>query len=281
MSKEVLLNGHFVPYEQAAVAIDDRGFQFAESVYEVIRVYHGKPFEMERHMRRLRGSIAAVDLNAGSALDQLEGQALELLQRSGLQEASIYLQVTSGAAPREHLRPQGLTPTVIAIVNPASPPADRLRQPGLTAITVPDERWAKCYVKTTMLLPNTAAKKRAVAAGCDDAIFVRDGFVMEGTASNLFAVFDGVLTTSPASNYILHGVTRSVVLDLARELGMPHSESPIPLPKLYDAQELFLTGTVSELTPIARVDGKLIGDGRPGPVLARMYEAFQSRIAAL
>ncbi len=279
MSKEVLLNGRFVPYEQATVAIDDRGFQFAESVYEVIRVYRGKPFEMERHMSRLRASVAAVDLEVGSALEELETRSLELLRRSGLQEATIYLQVTSGAAPRAHLCPQGLTPTVVAIVNPASAPPERVRQEGIKTITVPDDRWARCYVKTTMLLPNTAAKKRAAAAGCDDAIFVRDGFVTEGSASNLFAVFDGVLTTPPASNYILHGVTRAVVLDLARELGMPYAESPIPLPKLYAAQELFLTGTMAEAVPIVSVDGKSVGTGRPGPVIARIHEAFQRKVA--
>lgn len=281
MSREVLLNGRFVPYEQAAIAIDDRGFQFAESVYEVIRVYKGKPFEMERHMRRLRASVAAVDLDLGPALDQLETQSLELLRRTGLQEASIYLQVTPGAAPRAHLCPEGLTPTVVAIVSPASPPPARLYEEGIRVITVPDERWAKCYVKTTMLLPNTTAKKRAAAAGCHDAIFVRDGFVMEGSASNLFAVFDGVLTTPPASNYILHGVTRAVVLDLARELGMSYSESPIPLPKLYAAQEMFFTGTVGEVVPIVEVDGKPVSTGRPGSITSRIHEAFQRKVEAL
>jgi D-alanine transaminase len=279
MAQEVLLNGRFVPYEQATVAIDDRGFQFAESVYEVIRVFRGKPFEMERHMRRLRMSAAAVDLGVGSALDNLESQCLDLLRRSGLQEAAIYIQVSSGATARAHLRPKGLTPTVIVTVSPASRPADALLRDGITTITVPDERWAKCYAKTTMLLPNAAAKRRAAEAGCDDAIFVRDGFAMEGSASNLFAVFDGVLTTPPASNYILHGVTRAVVLELAKELGMPQAESPIPLTQLYTATELFLTGTVSELTPIVSVDGKTIGNGRPGPVFARLHEAFEQKIA--
>ncbi len=281
MAKEVLINGRFVPYEQAAVQIDDRGFQFGEGVYEVIRVYHGKPFEMGRHMQRLRHSAAAVELEVGSLLDEFESGILELLRRGGLQEAAIYLQVTPGAAPRAHLRPEGLTPTSLAIVSPASSPSEEIRRNGVKAITVSDERWAKCYVKTTMLLPNTAAKRRAVNAGCDDAIFVRDGFAMEGSSSNLFALLDGVLTTAPASNYILHGITRAVVLDLARELGLPHAESPIPQPKLYGAEELFFTGTVAELVPIVEVDGKTIGSGRPGPVVARLHDALQRRIAAL
>ncbi|MGE5619090.1 MAG: aminotransferase class IV [Sphingomonadaceae bacterium] len=281
MSREVLLNGKFVPYEEAMVRIDDRGFQFSEGVYEVIRVYHGKPFEMERHMARMRSSVEAVGLDVGSVLDGVEEQSLELLRRSGLQEAYIYIQVTSGAAPRVHLAPSGLTPTVIAIVGPASPPSAEVRSRGIRVMTVPDQRWAMCFAKTTMLLPNTTAKKRALAEGYDDAIFVRDGFAMEGTAANMFAVFDGVLTTPPATNYILHGVTRAVVLDLAKQIGMPHAEAPIPAAKLGTAEEVFLTGTVGELIPVVSVDGKTIGTGKPGPVYARMYDALQRRIAEL
>jgi len=279
MQQEVLLNGRIVPYHEAVVSIDDRGFQFGEGVYEVIRVYRGKPFELERHMRRLRESAAAVELGADSALVGLEAQCLEMVRRSGLQEAAIYIQVTSGAHPRVHLRPQGLTPTVVITVRPASPPPDETRREGIKVITVPDDRWARCYVKTTQLLPNAAARRRAAAAGCDDAIFVRDGFAMEGSASNLFAVFDGVLTTPPASNYILHGVTRAVVLELAQEVGLPKAERPIPADRLRYAEELFLTGTVSELTPVVAVDGAQIGAGRPGPVFARLNEAFQNRVA--
>lgn len=281
MAQEVLLNGRIVPYEEAVVAIDDRGFQFGESVYEVIRVYGGKPFEMGRHMQRLHNSVAAVELDVQSAVDGIEAQCLDLLRRSGLQEAAIYIQISSGAAPRTHLCPTGLTPTVVVVVNPAARPPDRLRQEGIKTITVPDDRWAKCYVKTTMLLANTTAKKRAAAAGCDDALFVRDGFMTEASASNLFGVFDGVLTTPPASNYILHGVTRAVVLDLARELGMPYAEAPIPLTKLYSAEELFLSGTVAELVPIVSVDAKPIGNGKPGPVVARLHDAFLRKTASL
>lgn len=277
MSREVLLNGRFIPYEEAVVPIGDRGFQFAEGVYEVIRVYRARPFEMDRHLRRLRMSLEAIGLSLGSSLDELQSQSLELLRRSGLQEAAIYIQITSGVAPRSHLAPPALEPTVLAMVGPASPPAERLRREGITAITVPDDRWARCYVKTTMLLPNTAAKRRAVAAGCDEAIFVRDGFVMEATAANLFALFDGVLTTAPASNYILHGVTRAVVLDLAKQLSIPSLESPIPLERLFHAEELFLTGTVSELVPIRAVDGQTIGNGGPGPLFTRLHEAYQRR----
>lgn len=275
MSTEVLLNGRFVPYEEAVVPIDDRGFQFAESVYEVIRVYRGRPFEMDRHLRRLQASLDALGIELADRLEQLAAQSLELLRRSGLEEASIYIQITSGAAPRSHLMPPNLTPTVLVIVKPASPPPERLRQEGIKVITVPDDRWARCYVKTTMLLPNTLARRRAAEAGCDDALFLRDGFLMESTAGNSFVVFGDKLCTPPKSNYILHGITREVVLELAEKAGIPCIEGPIPAIKLYGANEIFITGTVTELLPVTAVDGRSIGGGRPGPMFARLLELYR------
>jgi len=274
MSPEMLLNGQFVPYETATVAVDDRGFQFAESVYELMYCYRGRPFEMDRHMRRFSNSAEAIGLTLEPGIDVLKSQIEELLKRSGLQEAVIYIQATTGAAPRAHLRPAGLKPTVIVTVGPKPPIPERWRNQGLTAITVPDERWARCYVKTTMLLPNTMARKKAVEAGCDDAIFVRDGFVTEATAANAFAVFNGELRTAAKSNYILHGVTREVVLELAAQLGIPSVEGPIPVDRLYTADEVFITGTTFGVAPIVSVDGKTIGDGRPGPVAARLHDAY-------
>ena len=281
MSKEVLLNGHFIPYEEASVSIDDRGFQFAEGIYEVFRVYNGHPFQLERHVRRMRASAGALGLELDDVLAKLAEQSLQLLWRSGLKEAAVYMQVTSGHSPRAHLRPVALEPTTLAIVNPASPPSAKVTEKGITAITVSDERWAKCYAKTTMLLPNAAAKRRAHAAGCDEALFVSDGFLMEASASNAFVVIDGVLTTAPASNYILHGVTRAVVLDLARELSLSCVEAPIPAEKIPSAEEMFTTGTTTEILPVVVVDGKTIGTGTPGPITRRLLEAYRSKVAAL
>lgn len=279
--KEVVLNGRFMPYEEATVPIDDRGFQFAEGIYEVIRVYNGRPFQMDRHLRRMRSSADALGLDLGSTIDKLVDQALELLKRSGLKEASIYLQVTSGHAPRAHLRPTGLEPTTLAIVNPAGPTPSKLTEDGITTITVADDRWAKCYAKTTMLLPNAAAKRQAVAAGCHDALFVRDGFLMEASSANVFALFDGVLKTAPASNYILHGITRAVVLDLCREIPIPCEETPIRAETIPAAEEMFITGTVSEIIPIIAVNGNNIGTGKPGPITRQLIQALQAKIASL
>ncbi len=280
MTREVLLNGQFVPAEVAAVSFEDRGVQFAESVYEVLCTYRGRPFEMDRHLRRFKASAEAIGIDLEPMLNDLAAKSLELLRRSGLQEALIYLQVTSGTAPRLHLRPEGLVPTVIATVSPTAPVPERWRQQGISAITVPDDRWARCYVKTTMLLPNTTAKRRAVAEGADDAIFVRDGFVTEASAANVFAVLRGMLTTPPKSNYILHGITREVLLELAGELGIPTVEGPLPVERLPEAEEIFMTGTAFELVSVTMLNGKTVGTGRPGPLAARLTEAFWKRALA-
>lgn len=274
---DVLLNGRFVPYEQAVVPIDDRGFQFAESIYEVIHVYAGRPFEMGRHMKRLQVGLDVLDISLGMTTDDLAERCMELVRRNGLSDALIYIQITTGHAPRVHMRPDGLTPTVIVTTSPAKPASETWPDTGIGCLTVGDDRWAGCYVKTTMLLPNTQAKRRAVAAGFDDAIFVKDGYAVESTASNLFAVIDGVLWTPPASNYILRGITREVVLDCVRELGVPVQEGPIPLVKMYAADELFITASGIELTAIATVDGRTIGSGRPGPVIQKLRQAFRRK----
>ncbi len=280
MPEEIVLNGRFVQASEAAVSPSDRGFQFSESVYEVIRAYRGKPFEMDRHLRRMRVSLAAVGLTS-DGLDELAEKAVSLLKRNGASDALIYMQITSGAVLRAHLRPSGLTPTSVAMLLPATPVPPHWLTRGSSAITVPDQRWAMCYIKTTMLLVNTAAKSQAVAAGSDDAIFVRDGFVTEASAANVFAVYDGVLWTPPKSNYILHGSTRELVLEIAGELGLPSVEGPIAAAKLAEAEEIFITGTAQELVPVTTLDGKQIGDGAPGPVWDRLQKAYQRRTIAV
>ncbi len=274
---DVLLNGRFVPNEAAMVPIDDRGFQFSESVYEVIHVYAGRAFEMDRHMKRLQVGLEALEINLGMSLEDLAEKSMELVRRNALSDALIYIQITTGAAPRIHLRPEGLKPTVIIVTNPAPPASVTWPDTGISCMTVSDDRWAGCYVKTTMLLPNAMAKRRAVANGYGDAIFVRDGHAIESTASNLFAAFDGVLWTTAASNYILRGITREVVLDIAKELNIPVYEGPIPSTKLYQADELFITGSGVELTAVTSVDGQTIGTGKPGPILGKLREVFRKR----
>ncbi|QIA26352.1 D-amino-acid transaminase [Thermaerobacter sp. PB12/4term] len=275
----VFLNGSFVPYEQAVVPVEDRGFLFADAIYEVIRCYGGRFFRLDDHLERLEQSAAALDIPL--PYDRARWAALldELIRRNGVRDGSVYVQVSRGVAPRSHAWPQGLQPTVVAIARPGgTPPAEAVER-GVKAITVPDNRWGLCWVKTTGLLPNVLAKQQAARAGAYEALFVRDGLLTEGTSSNVFVVLDGVLYTHPLAN-ILPGVTRAVVLDVARQAGLAVREQAIPAGWLERAEEVILSGTNSEVLAVVEVDGRPVGGGRPGPVFARLREGYLARVAA-
>ncbi|MBI2941524.1 MAG: aminotransferase class IV, partial [Chloroflexi bacterium] len=235
----VYLNGDFVPYSSAILPVEDRAVQFGDGVYEVVRYYRGKPFRIPQHMRRLERSAAGIDLALPPVAD-LVAAMNELVERQGHREATVYLQVTRGAQPRTHGVPAGLRPTVIAIARPAASARPR---PTYKVITVSDDRWARCYLKTTMLLPNALARERARRLGADDAIFVRDGFIMEATSSNVFLVKDGRLLTPPLTNYILAGITREALLEIVPGIGIECCTDPVSWQQLYEADEVFLTGT--------------------------------------
>lgn len=272
----VYLNGQIVSYDEAKVPVEDRSIQFADGVYEVVRYYNGRPFRMEEHLERMVRSAAGIELPL-PPVDELKQAMNTLIEKQGLKDATVYLQVTRGSAPRKHGIVETSHPTVIAIARPAQSARPR---PPMKAVTTSDDRWARCYLKTTQLLPNALARERASRLGADDAIFVRDGFVMEATASNVFVVKDGRLMTSPLTNYILAGITRGAILDLARQEGIPASEEPISAHLIYDADEVFITGTNSELSPIVEIDGRKIGTGQAGPVFERILAAFDAATGA-
>lgn len=278
MSDEILVyvNGQYVPWSEATVSVEDRAMQFGDAVYEVVRYYHGQAFRLDRHFARLARSAEGIFLPP-PPIDEIEQAMAGLIERQGLRDASVYVQVSRGFGPRSHVIPAEMKPTVIVIARPA--PIVRPRLP-ITAISVSDDRWSRCYLKTTMLLPNTLAKERARRRGADDGIFVRDGFVMEASASNVFVVREGRLLTPPLTNYILGGITREVVLELAQQEGIPHAEVPVPTDWLYDADEVMLSGTLSEITPVVGVDGLKVGSGEPGPVFKRLAAAFDRLIGA-
>ena len=232
--------------------------------------------EREREIERREDIDQTTGARHGVS-EELADKCMALVRRNGLSDARIYIQITTGSAPRSHLRPSGLTPTLIVTATPAEPVSTNWEEITCRCKLISDERWAGCYIKTTMLLPNAVAKSRAVKEGYDDAIIVRDGYAVESTASNLFAVFGNELWTPPASNYILGGITREVVLDLAKELGIKVEETPIPVQKLFKADELFVTASMTELTAVGEVDEKTIGVGKVGPVLRRLREAFRKR----
>ncbi|WP_374712523.1 D-amino-acid transaminase [Symbiobacterium terraclitae] len=286
MSSTVYLNGEFVPYERALISVEDRAFLFADGIYEVVRVYGGRPFDLEPHLARLSRSAGELRLPEPDG-EHLAAVTRELIRRNGLDEGTVYFQITRGVhAPRAHAFPTGTAaPTVVVLTHPLSPEAlaagEQHRREGVAAITVPEQRWARCDIKSVSLLPNVLAKQQAVERGAYEALFVRDGFVIEGSSSNLFAVLDGEVVTYPACNYILNGIARQRVIRNARELGYTVREQGIPLGALDRCQELFLTSTTSEVMPIVAVDGKPVGSGAVGPVARALQAAYRDAVRAL
>jgi D-alanine transaminase len=277
MSGIVYLNGAFVDRADAKVSVDDRGFVFGDGVYEVTRSLNGVLLEGDRHLRRLERSLAGLDLSFSPA--ELPAISLRLLRDNGLArgEAAVYWQITRGAAARTHQFPPVGTPvTVYASASPFTALHDK-RATGVATIVLPDQRWARCDLKTVNLLPNVIAKQKAVAAGVHEALLMRDGVIMEGSATNFFGVIDGVIRTHPTTNYILPGITREVVLELAHEMGMTVHERPMFVDDLPKMTESFLTGTTNDVMPVVSIDGRMIGDGKPGPIAGRLYSALMAR----
>ena len=275
MIPTVFFNGAYLPKDEVRISPDDRGFLFADGVYEVCRAYEGQLFELDAHLRRLANGLDALEIG-GVDVSALSPVFRELLTRNGLggAAATIYLQITRGAAPRTHAFPSpAVGPTVYAEAKPFAPRADPAV--GAAVITVPDTRWARCDIKTVGLLPNCLANQRARAVGAIEAVFVRDGVAIEATASSFFAVVAGEVRTAPASNYILPSITRAVVLRLCDEEGLPHRETPVFIEDLARASELFLAGTTLEVMPVVRVDGRPVGAGTPGPVATHLSAAFR------
>ena len=277
----VYLNGEFLPAGQATVPVNDRGFLFGDGIYEVTPAYGGRLFRWPQHLARMQKGLAAIGIGFDARV--LEEVKKELLARNGLdgaEAAYVYVQVTRGVAPRTHHFPDPpARPTVYAFANRylRAPMEEWAR--GITAITVADQRWARADIKAIALLPNVLAAQAAVEAGVGNTIFVRDGVALEGSHNNLFAVFGGVLATAPKSNYILHGVTRDFLIELAGGMGIPVEERTIQLPELYEADEVFFSGTTTEVKPVVEIDGRPVGSGAVGPVARGLYGRFVAAVA--
>ena len=276
----VYLNGEFLPRSEARLSVDDRGFFFGDGVYEVTRSVDGKLFESGRHMKRLARGLRELRLEPTQSLDDIEALSLELLGHNDITsgEGTVYLQITRGAAPRTHHFPPAGTPcTVFLSAQRFTVPHDK-RATGIAVITYPDIRWSRCDIKTVNLLAAVMAKQQAVDEGVFEALFVRESAVTEGSHTNVFGVIDGELRTYPASNLILGGVTRDVVLELARELGLPVNETPFHIHHVRDLQECFLTGTTTDVMPVVQFDGAPVGTGKPGKMTMVLYEALAARL---
>mgnify|MGYP002632037647 CR=1 FL=1 len=274
----VHLNGQFLPKEEARISPDDRAFLFADGAYEVLRAYRGHLFRAQEHWQRFHESLHAlrIPLPAGTDFSAL---ATELLRRNQLaeEEATVYLQVSRGAAPRKHAFPDEVTPTLYGFAAPFANPVEKWAA-GVKAITVPDQRWARCDIKSLSLLPNILANQQAQEAGAHEAVLVRDGFALEGSLSNFAVVFDGVLHTAPRSNYILPGITRLVALGLCSALRIPVKEFPVAERELKRAQEAMLFGTTNEVMPVVRINEHPIADGQPGPLSRQLQQAFRDYV---
>jgi D-alanine transaminase len=274
------LNGRFLPLADATVSIEDRGFQFGDGIYEVIRTYGGRPFELEAHLARLDRSAQALDLRQPYSRQQWTQYVHEAIQRAAFPEAKIYVQVTRGVAPRDHAyNNDALSPTVVMTVREFRPLNPSLRASGVEAMTLDDIRWGRCDIKSVNLLANVLARQQARRAEVFETILIKGGQVTEGAVSNVMVVRDGKLITAPAGPLILSGVTRAVVLQVARHEGLHVQEQYCSQAELYSATEVFLTGTTVEVLGVVRLDGKPIGQGKVGPVTERLSTRFLERTA--
>ena len=272
----VYFNGRFMPKEDVRISPDDRGFLFGDGVYEVIRAYKGRLFKTEAHFKRLERSLRELHID-GVDVKELEDVAEQLLQLNHLEheDAKLYIQVTRGAAPRQHCFPAaGTPPTVYAYVSTFQPPVEKWER-GVRVILVPDVRWARCDIKSVALLPNILACQQAKENGAEEAVFVRNGVITEGSHTSFCAVFDGVLNTHPKTNYVLTGTMREIVLELCGQLGVPFREFPIFERDLKKADEIMILGTTSEIMPVIQVDDWTVGSGKPGPIARRLQQAYR------
>lgn len=273
----LLFNGAFVNEKSVSISYQDRGYHFGDGVYEVFRVYESKIYEKQAHLARLERSAREISLPLPYSITQIGGMLEKLIHFNQLQTGTLYVQITRGPAPRNHLFPERSNPTLLAFTTPAARPMQRLEN-GISTLTVPDIRWLRCDIKSLNLLPNTLAKQKAADHQCDEAILHRDGIVTECSASNVMIVKDGIIRTHPATELILHGITRQVTLRLAKELTIPFQEKAFTLEEMYAADEVFITGTTVEIMPVITIDKRTIGDGIPGPITRKLQQSFSETI---
>lgn len=278
MAEWIWLNGEIVPMSEARIGVEDRGFQFGDGVYEVVRLYNGRPFTLTEHLDRLERSCAGIELRMPMEKAALGEQMSTLVARSGVREGMVYLQVTRGAAPRNHVFP-AVGPTLLFYARPLQPPQQPGEGEGIKLLAVADERWRRCWIKSIALLPNVLAKNQAVAGGFDEAAFVDNGIVSECASSNLFAVIGGKLVTHPVGSRVLPGITRLVLLQICDELGVTVDERPLREEEVMRADELFITSTTRELNWVARWNDRYIGQGRCGELTIRLHRAYCDRVA--
>ena len=271
----IYLNGEFMPIENAMIPVLDRGFIFGDGVYEVIPVYSRSPFRLDEHLRRLQSSLDSIRLSNPYDAPRWREVIGRLVKINEPEDQSLYLQVTRGVAKRDHAFPKQITPTIFMMSSPlVTPPAEQIRN-GVAVITAVDNRWLRCDVKSTALLPNVLLRQLSVDAGCAETLLLRDGMLTEGSATNAFVVSSGVLLAPPKSNLMLPGITYDVVLELAEANGIALEVRNISEAEVRDADEVWISSSSREVLPVTSLDGKAVGNGRPGPVFKRVYQLYQ------
>jgi len=277
----IYLNGRFMPIEEAMVPVLDRGFIFGDGVYEVIPAYSRLPFRLAEHLRRLQNSLDAIGLKNPYSDAEWSKLIAELIAHNAGEDQYLYLHITRGVAKRDHAFPKVVTPTVFMMSSPLPAPPPALKASGVTAITTQDNRWLRCDIKSISLLPNVLLRQQAVEAGTMEALLLRDGFLTEGAASNIFVVSQGVLLAPPKNNLMLPGITYDLVLELAAADGIATRVGPVAEATMRAADELWLTSSTREVLPITVLDGQPVGNGQPGPLFKRMdglYQAYKATV---
>lgn len=273
-------DGQFININSPSVHIEDRGYQFGDGIYEVVRIYQNKPWLWDDHMARLNRSANYIDINLPWHTNDLFKIFQELQKINEMSEAALYLQITRGVAPRGHWVKDPIKPVLVMTLRNVNPPSEELRQSGVKAITMPDERWDRCHIKSLNLLPNILAKKEAQKRGAYETLFIMKNseIVTEGSSSNVFVVKDGTCYTHPEAKKILSGITRNMVIKIGKELSLPVREETFSRDFMLDADEVFLTSTTAEVLAITSIDEKPVGNGLPGPIVHKIYARYLQAI---
>jgi len=271
----VFLNGKLLPAEQASVSVLDRGFIFGDGIYELVPVYSRVPFRLDEHLTRLERSLGEAKIRNPYSRGQWRAHIYQLIDAQPFDDQGVYFQVTRGVAKRDHALPKNIEPTVFMMSNPlVNPPQAQVEQGG-AAVSAQDNRWLRCDIKSISLLGNCLLRQLSADAGAVETILFRDGKLTEASASNVFIVKRGVIQSPPKSNLILPGITYDVIVELAAANGMPLEFGAVSEAEVRAADEIWVTSSSKEVLAIVELDGKRVGDGRPGPVFRRMYQAYQ------
>ena len=272
----IYLNGSFIPIEDARISVLDRGFIFGDGVYEVIPVYSHIPFRLAEHLRRLQKSLDGIQLN--NPYTDVEWTKLleQIIAGNEGDDQSLYLHITRGVAPRNHAFPKGVLPTVFIMSSPSVATPKELIVTGISAITANDNRWSRCDIKAISLLPNVLLRQMASDSNAIETLLLRDGFLSEGAASNIFTVKNKLLLVPPKSNLMLPGITYDVVLEIANKYQMPYEIREISENDLRSSDEILLTSSTKEIMPITLLDGKKVGSGKPGEAFSQLYQHYQN-----